>query len=319
MNKLLKFFSVSAFLAGAISFVSCGDNGSSTFDMDDDFEIVLDKANYKYKAKDSMMIITPAECKVSSLGYLVWNAKSEKADTLQAFAFGSTASIRPKGTSTWDKYDYTGSSFPRGLWVNSKVANKGIYDGLRFKAGGTVESVFRYDGTCFASSLLHQLMNKNQAVEDADSALIKFYNMFKAENDKSVSSAELLEDLRSPSCKELTIYDGNVSIELRNFKSSSGTIALGYDNKICKVKFKMRYAKNKSDCEDAYAEFKDDPDAPKKFDFNDYSEYVDYDIYCIKELVLKMQKDKKILNKNKKASADELARSAVKFVLDGMK
>lgn len=317
MNKFLKIFSVSAFLAGTGSFVAC-DNGSCTFDMDDDFEIVLDKANYKYKSKDSLMIFTPAECKVGSLDYLVWNEKSEKADTLQAYSNGKTASIRARGNATWDKYDYDGSSFPRGLWVNSSVANQSIYNGQRFLKSGVVETVFRYEGSCFATSLIHQFMKKNSAIEDADSALVKFYTMFKPDDDKSFKTSEMLEDLRAPSCDELTMYDGDVSIELRNFKSSSGTIALKYSDKICKIKFKMRYAKNKSDCEAAYADYQDDPESPKTFDFNDYSEAVDYDIYCVKELVLKMQKDKKILDK-KKASADDIARSTVKFVLDGMK
>lgn len=317
MNKFLKVFSVSAFLAGTGSFVAC-DNGSGTFDMDDDFEIVLDKANYKYKSKDSTLILTPAECKVGSLDYLVWNEKSEKADTMQAYSNGRTASIRTRENAVWDKYDYDGSSFPKGLWVNSTVANQSIYNAQRFLKSGVVETVFRYEGSCFATSLIHQFMKKNSAIEDADSALVKFYTMFKPDDDKSFKTSEMLEDLRAPSCDELTMYDGDVSIAFKNFKSSSGTIALGYDDKTCKIKFEMRYATNKKDCEAAYADYQDDPESPKTFDFNDYSEAVDYDIYCVKELVLKMQKDKKILDK-KKASADELVRSTVKFVLEGMK
>lgn len=326
MKKISKILSVATFAFGAFALVGCGDESTNQIEFDENFEMVLSKASYTYRAKDSTLTIIPAECKASTLGYVVWNRKAEDGDTLKAYRNGDVASVRPlRQYKDWSKYEYSGKSFPKGLWSESKASNQSVFNGKRFLKNGVVESVFRYEGSCFASSLLHQFFTKNSSIVEADSAIAKFYMMFKSEKDKVFNSKEMLDDLRAPSCNRITMYDGDVNITMKNFKSNSGTVSLGYAKKTCDIKFKLRQAYNKTDCESAFGDFQDDKNAARTFDFDTYAEDVDYDIYCIKKLVLSMQEDKKILPRatadesSEDAEADNLARSAVKFVLSGMK
>lgn len=325
MKNTLKLLSISAFAAGMMTLSGCGDDSPTHIEFDESFEMVLSKASYYYHSKDSLLVITAPECKASTLGYVVWNRKGEAHDSLKAYRNGEIASIRKIHENNWTKFEYNGKSFPAGVWYEPKAVDQNIMNAKRFLKNGTVESVFRYEGKCFASSLLHQLMNKNSSIEQADSALAKFYVMFQPENDKHFDAKQMLDDLRAPKCNKLTMYSGDVSIGMNNFTKNSGTVSLSYGKKTCNIKFKLRSAYEKGDCEAAFGDYQDDKEAAPSFDFNKYSEEVDYDIYCIKRLVLDMQEEKKILPRaqageyDADAAADELARSTVRAVLSGMR
>ncbi|MBO4712489.1 MAG: hypothetical protein J5615_01175 [Fibrobacter sp.] len=325
MKNTLKLLSISAFAAGMMTLSGCGDDSPTHIEFDESFEMVLSKASYYYHSKDSLLVITAPECKASTLGYVVWNRKGEAHDSLKAYRNGEIASIRKIHENNWTKFEYNGKSFPAGVWYEPKAVDQNIMNAKRFLKNGTVESVFRYEGKCFASSLLHQLMNKNSSIEQADSALAKFYVMFQPENDRHFDAKEMMDDLRAPKCNKLTMYSGDVSIGMNNFTKNSGTITLGYGKKTCNIKFKLRNTYEKKDCEAAFGDYQDDKAPDPTFDFDKYSEDVDYDIYCIKRLVLNMQEEKKILPKKQAgeydadAAADEIARSAVRAVLSGMK
>ena len=326
MKTFIKILTISACAAGLSTLSACGDDSTSHIDFDDDFEMVLSKANYYYHSKDSLLVITPPECKASTLGYVAWNEEGEEADSMKAYRNGDIASIRPLREYNWSKYDYDGGkSFPAGLWSEPKAVDQNILNAKRFLKSGVVEEVFRYEGSCFATSLLHQLMKKNKSIEQADSALAKFYMMFQPENDRHFDEKQMLDDLRAPKCNKLTMYNGDVSIGMNNFTKSSGTITLGYDDSSCNIKFTLRLAYDEDDCHDAFADYQDDKNADRTFDFNKYSEAVDYDIYCIKRMILDMQEEKKILPRRSgsededTAMADELVRSAVKVIVNGMK
>lgn len=323
MNSVFKIFYAAVFAVGMSNLVGCGDDSPNHIDFDDNFEMVLGKASYSYHSKDSSMIVTPAECKASTLGYVVWNKKGDVHDTMKTYRNGEIASIRPLREYDWSKYEYNGKKFPQGLWTEPKAANQNVMNGYRFLKSGVLESVFRYEGDCFANTLLHQLYKKNQSLSAADSALAKFYTMFQPEGKRLFDSKAFLDDLRAPKCNKLSMYDGDVVISFNNFKNNSGTIGLTYNKSSCNIKFKLRHAFEKKDCEDAFGDYQDDKNAARTFDFNNYSEDVDYDIYCIKRLVLNMQEEKNILprveNSDDDAAADELVRSTVKFVLEGMR
>ncbi|MBR3670576.1 MAG: hypothetical protein IKN70_11330 [Fibrobacter sp.] len=324
MKTTLKLLSISVVAAGMMTLSGCGDDSPTHIEFDENFEMVLSKASYYYHPKDSLLVITPPECKASTLGYVVWNKEGEEPDSMKAYRNGDIASIRPLREYEWSKYEYNGKSFPAGIWYEPKAVDQNIMNAKRFLKSGVVEEVFRYEGKCFASSLLHQLMKKNQSIVQADSALAKFYVMFQPEGEKHFDAKEMLDDLRAPKCNKLTMYSGDVSIGMNNFTKNSGTVTLGFGKQTCNIKFKLRSAYDKADCEAAFGDFKDDKNAERTFNFDNYSEWVDYDIYCIKRLVLNMQEEKKILprkqaGENDDAVADELARSAVRAVLSGMR
>ena len=325
MKTTLKLLSISVVAAGMMTLSGCGDDSPTHIEFDESFEMVLSKASYYYHSKDSLLVVTPPECKASTLGYVVWNKKAEEADSLKAYRNGEIVSYRPLREYNWIKNEYNGKSFPAGIWYEPRAVDQNIMNAKRFLKNGVVEEIFRYEGKCFASSLLHQLMKKNKSIEQADSALAKFYVMFQPENERHFDAKEMLDDLRAPKCNKLTMYNGDVSIGMNNFTKNSGTITLGFGKKTCNIKFKLRSAYDKGDCEAAFGDFQDDKAADRTFDFNKYSESVDYDIYCIKRLVLTMQEEKKILprsvgsDEDADAAADELARSAVRAVLSGMR
>ena len=165
MKLVMKILSISACAVGMTTLSACSDESSSHIDFEDDFEMVLSRANYYYHSKDSLLVITPPECKASTLGYVVWKEEGEEADTMKAYGNGDVASIRLLHENKWSKYDYdAGKYFPVGVWSEPKAVNQNIMNGKRFKKNDVVESIFRYEGDCFASSLLHQLMKKNRLI-----------------------------------------------------------------------------------------------------------------------------------------------------------
>lgn len=322
MKSILKVFSTAALAVGVSNLVGCGDDSPNYIDFDESFEMVLAKASYSYSSKDSSLIVKQPECKASTLGYVVWEERGGERDTMKAYRSEDLASIRPLNVYTWDRYSYDGKDFPIGLWQDSKAVKQEMQNAKRFLKKGIVEDVFRYDGECFAKSLLNGLYKKNVSILAADSALAKFYLMFQPESERTFDSKVMLGDISAPKCNKLTMYDNDVTISMNNFKNNSGTVTLGYGKNSCSIKFKLRHAIEKADCEDAFADFEKDK-SKKTFNFADYSEDVDYDVYCIKRLVLDMQEEKHILPRvsgsDDEVSADELARSTVKFVLEGMR
>ena len=86
------------------------------------------------------------------------------------------------------------------------------------------------------------------------------------------------------------MYDDLVSIEVDELKESSGELTVSYEDDECSLNFAIRYAMNEDDCNAAYDEFKADKDA-EKFNFADYNMKVEYDEYCVAQLVLNLKKD----------------------------
>lgn len=322
MKPVFKILSAVALAAGMSNLVGCGDDSPNYIDFDESFEMVLAKASYSYHSKDSTLVVKQPECKASTLGYVVWEELGGERDTMKAYRSDDLASVRPLHVYTWDRYSYDGGDFPIGLWQDSKAVKQEIQNAKRFLKKGIVEDVFRYDGECFAKSLRRELFKKNTSIIDADSSLAKFYLMFQPESKRNFDSKAMLDDIAAPKCNKLTMYDDEVSISLGNFKNNSGTVTLAYGKNACSIKFKLRHAIEKADCEDAFADFEKDK-SKNAFRFEDYSEEVNYDVYCIKRLVLDMQEEKNILprkaNSDDEVSSDELARATVKFVLEGMR
>ena len=78
---------------------------------------------------------------------------------------------------------------------------------------------------------------------------------------------------------------------------------------------------NEDDCNAAYDEFKADKDA-KKFSFADYSMKVEYDEYCIAQLVLNLKKDQGVSLKKSaslKSDSENFAKGIVRLILAGLK
>lgn len=318
MKKSFKWMTLA--LAACGTFVGCGDSGSSAdFDLEDSFKMVLSKANYEYKSKDSLMIIRAPECKESSLGYLVWNEESKTADTLEVYKKGSDVYMREDPDERFERVGFEGKSFPSGLWFNMDDAKESIRYARELNKD-QVKDVFQYTGSCFMKSYYSQMF-KNDYVSEADEALTAFYTMFQTDKNYEFDKEELINDLRAPSCDELMMYDGDVSIKIDNFQESSGKIVLSYNKNSCDINFSIRYAYDEEDCNAAYDEYKSDKNADE-FDFNDYWKSVDYSYVCISRLVLQLQEDKGILKKSAtldESEAKRVANSAVDVILSGFK
>ena len=97
---------------------------------------------------------------------------------------------------------------------------------------------------------------------------------------------------------------------------------VAYDKKECKIDFSLRYAYSESDCKAAYADWQDDKNASETFSFVDYWKDVNYDDYCIEELILAMKKAEGIPLKKEARDPDlakDFANMITGIVVDGMK
>lgn len=316
MKKNVKWLTLALAACGA--FVGCGDDSSSAdLNLEKSFDIVLSKANYSYRSKDSTLVIKNPECKESSLGYLVWN-KEGVGDTLKAYRRDSYAYYKKPNKDEFEKVGFEGKTFPAGTWFNTDDARESIREAQVFNKS-QMEEVFQYTGTCFMKSYYGQMFD-NDVVEEADDAMSDFYTMFQTDKDYELEEKDLVHDLRAASCDELTLFDGDVSIKIDNFRESSGKIVLGYKKHSCDITFNIRYAIDEKDCSAAYDDYKADNDADDDFDFYSYWKTVEYSHVCVSRLVLQFQEDKGILKKTRamdESESKKVAGSAVDLILSG--
>lgn len=320
-----KILSMGALLLGAgMMLVACGsDSEPATFSVEDSFEILLSKSNYSYKSKDSSLVVKAPVCKEvkqGNLAYLEWEKETSKPESFKAYRKDSKAFLRAGKESDSDVYSYDGNSFPKGAWVDVDVVKNSIRYAKRFTSD-MVKEVFQYDGSCLMKSFYSQLFKNNDALFHAEEVLSSFYMMFDPDGDAEFDEEDLLDTLRVPTCDEITLFDGDVSVKVDELKESSGSLSVRYKQKSCYVSFEIRYANNESDCRAAYDEYKLNNFADKPFDFYDFAETVDYSYNCVSELVQEIQKDKGIVAKKVRngaedeASVSKFTRSLVKMFI----
>ena len=321
MNAFLKKMSFAGVAFGGLFFAACGgDSGSSTIDLEDSFDMVLSKAHYDYDSDDSTLTVTYPVCKVGNLGNLVW--KEEDPDSV----FKTTALRFEKGITEPVRFEFDGGKFPVGFWSAgpNKKGDK-FQMGIRYDKGDEVVSVIHYSGECYAQDFKANLFEDNLAIAQTEKALIDFYFKFQPADKQEIGGKageeNILKNIRAADCDRLTMYDDLVSIEVDELKESSGELTVSYEDDECSLNFAIRYAINEDDCNAAYDEFKADKDA-EEFNFADYSMKVEYDEYCVAQLVLNLKKDQGISLKKTsslKSDSKEFAKGVVNLVVSGMK
>ena len=328
MNAFLKKVSFASIAFGGLFLAACGgDSGSSSIDLEDSFDMVLSKAHYKYDSGDSTLTLTYPVCKVGNLGNLVW--KEEYPDSVYKYKsyLDKTTALRfEKDITEPARYEFDGGKFPVGFWSAgpNKKGDK-FQKGIRFEKGDKVASVIHYSGECYAQDFKANLFEENLAISLTEKALVDFYLKFQpADKQEIVSKADeenVLKNIRAADCDRLTLYDDLVSIEVDELKESSGDLTVSYEDDECSLNFAIRYAINEDDCNAAYDEFKADKDA-EEFNFFDYSMKVEYDEYCVAQLVLNLKKDQGISLKKSaslKSDSKEFAKGIVRLILAGLK
>ena len=328
MNAFLKKVSFASITFGGLFLAACGgDSGSSSIDLEDSFDMVLSKAHYKYDSDDSTLTLTYPVCKVGNLGNLVW--KEEDPDSVfkyKSYLDKTTALRFEKDITEPARYEFDGGKFPVGFWSAgpNKKGDK-FQKGIRFEKGDKVASVIHYSGECYAQDFKANLFEENLAISLTEKALIDFYLKFQpADKQEIVNKADeenVLKNIRAADCDRLTMYDDLVSIEVDELKESSGELTVSYEDDECSLNFAMRYAINEEDCNAAYDEFKADKDA-EEFFFADYGMKVEYDEYCVAQLVLNLKKDQGISLKKSaslKSDSKEFAKGIVNLILAGLK
>ena len=328
MNVFLKKMSFAGIAFGGLFFAACGgDSGSSTIDLEDSFDMVLSKAHYDYDSDDSTLTVTYPVCKVGNLGNLVW--KEEDPDSVfkyKSYLDKTTALRFEKGITEPVRFEFDGGKFPVGFWSAgpNKKGDK-FQMGIRYDKGDEVVSVIHYSGECYAQDFKANLFEDNLATAQTEKALIDFYLKFQPADKQEIGGKageeNILKNIRAADCDRLTMYDDLVSIEVDELKESSGELTVSYEDDECSLNFAIRYAINEDDCNAAYDEFKADKDA-EKFNFADYSMKVEYDEYCVAQLVLNLKKDQGISLKKTsslKSDSKEFAKGVVNLVVSGMK
>lgn len=328
MNAFLKKMSFAGVAFGGLFFAACGgDSGSSTIDLEDSFDMVLSKAHYDYDSDDSTLTVTYPVCKVGNLGNLVW--KEEDPDSVfkyKSYLDKTTALRFEKGITEPVRFEFDGGKFPVGFWSAgpNKKGDK-FQMGIRYDKGDEVVSVIHYSGECYAQDFKANLFEDNLATAQTEKALIDFYLKFQPADKQEIGGKageeNILKNIRAADCDRLTMYDDLVSIEVDELKESSGELTVSYEDDECSLNFAIRYAINEDDCNAAYDEFKADKDA-EEFNFADYSMKVEYDEYCVAQLVLNLKKDQGISLKKTsslKSDSKEFAKGVVNLVVSGMK
>ena len=327
MNYFVKKVSLVSMAMGGMFFAACGgDSGSSSIDLEDSFDMVLSKAHYDYDSDDSTLTVTYPVCKVGELGNLVW--KEEDPDSVfkyKAYLDKNTALRFEKDITEPVRFDFDGGKFPVGFWsVGGKKSDK-FQMGIRYDKGDDMASVIHYSGECYAQDFKANLFEENLAIAQTEQALIDFYLKFqptdKQEIEGKAAEENVLKNIRAADCDRLTMYDDLVSIEVDELKESSGELTVSYEDDECSLNFAIRYAMNEDDCNAAYDEFKADKDA-EKFNFADYNMKVEYDEYCVAQLVLNLKKDQGVSLKKTaslKSDSKEFAKGVVRLILAGLK
>lgn len=330
MNLNLKKYVAPFGVAVACGFVlsACGsDSGSSSIDLEDSFDMVLSKAHYDYDSDDSTLTVTYPVCKVGELGNLVW--KEEDPDSVfkyKSYLDKTTALRFEKDITEPARFEFDGGKFPVGFWqVGPGKKGDKFQMGIRYEKDDDMASVIHYSGECYAQDFKANLFEENLAIVQTEKALIDFYLKFQPADKQVVEGKadeeNVLKNIRAADCDRLTMYDDLVSIEVDELKESSGELTVSYEGDECSLNFAIRYAIDEDDCNAAYDEFKADKDA-EKFNFADYSMKVEYDEYCVAQLVLNLKKDQGISLKKSaslKSDSREFAKGVVRLILAGLK
>ena len=328
MNSFVKEVSLVSMAMGGAFFAACGgDSGSSSIDLEDSFDMVLSKAHYDYDSDDSTLTVTYPVCKVGNLGNLVW--KEEDPDSVfkyKSYLDKTTALRFEKDITEPARFEFDGGKFPEGFWsAGSNKKGDKFQTGIRYGKGDDMASVIHYTGECYAQDFKANLFEENLAIAQTEKALIDFYLKFqpveKQVIEDKADEENVLKNIRAADCDRLTMYDDLVSIEVDELKESSGELTVSYEDDECSVNFAIRYAMNEDDCNAAYDEFKADKDA-EEFDFTNYNMKVEYDEYCIAQLVLNLKKDQGVSLKKSaslKSDSKEFAKGVVRLILAGLK
>ena len=289
--------------------------------------MVLSKAHYDYDSDDSTLTVTYPVCKVGELGNLVW--KEEDPDSVfkyKSYLDKTTALRFEKDITEPARFEFDGGKFPVGFWqVGPGKKGDKFQMGIRYEKGDDMASVIHYSGECYAQDFKANLFEENLAIVQTEKALIDFYLKFQPADKQVVEGKadeeNVLKNIRAADCDRLTMYDDLVSIEVDELKESSGELTVSYEGDECSLNFAIRYAIDEDDCNAAYDEFKADKDA-EKFNFADYSMKVEYDEYCVAQLVLNLKKDQGISLKKSaslKFDGKEFAKGVVRLILAGLK
>ena len=286
--------------------------------MEDSFEIILDKKTYAYKSKDSSFVVKSPVCKTGEVNKEIWYKEDpDDADTGVVYLNKDRVSYESESYNETQKFvfDGTAKKFPAGAWYNVEDSKEAFQYSYRLTSKKLMERVFRYDGSCFMGSYVSN-MNKNvDALADADSKLLEFYQRFQASkdviDDPKKAASQLVADIRKIDCSEISLYDGLLTIRTRKVNSNSGMLRVQYTGKnslTCDLSFKIRYAMNEQDCYDAIADFRDDEEAKKEFNFDDYWMEVTYDNkdgeFCFDQMVLNLKKDEGISTKKSQEASE---------------
>ena len=309
-------------LLPTIALVACGDDSSSgIFSMEKSFEMVLEKAKYDYDKKDSTFKWIEPVCKEGTLGNLVGPEDADMWDTTEYKVYESKGVVTVKqGKKEIATYNFSDGTFPKGFWADEDNTSKKIQGGFRMTKKGVLNRAIRYDGSCFMKDYYSVFNKEVNAVKNVDAKLKEFYQRFQTK-EGPVDDKQMLADVRAVDCDELTMYDGFVKIRVEDFKESAGRIIISFEKRTCNVDFHLRYAYEQQDCEAAYDDYKHSK-SKEKFRFEDYFFDVTYsgddDDYCLKYLVLDLQKQKGI-SAEKSIQPDEFGRGIVKMMVNGMK
>lgn len=308
--------------AGGLFLTACDSDDdynpiSDGFELNKPFDVVLEKAQYAYKSKDSSMIFKRAVCEEGSLGNLVWKKVGENPDTVSAYLTKKTAVLRYSEKDI-EKFSFNGSKFPVGSWTDPDYAKNPIENALKFSSDGMLNYVFSYSGSCFMKDVYAQFRSENNALQEADSVLTNFYMSFKPSRDTVLNEKQMMRDIRVATCNEMTLYNGLVKIRMDEINESKGRLNVSFKGDSlaysCDISYKFRYKFSESDCKAAHEEFLVDKYANEEFIFEDYWKSVEYNEYCIAKLIIALKEDQGI---SLKKSAEEVdTRTFAKGVVD---
>lgn len=291
------------FLAGMILTACFSDSSSSSasFDMDESFEIIVEKGTFRYVTtkEDSTLILLEPVCKEGKLGNLVWKEEEDEGDSLQVRydEKKKIVSWLESGEEEWEKLYYSGTVFPLGLWKQEK--NEPVQVALSFGKKNEWHTVFSYKGKCFMEDFYSGVEEGNEAVEGMKDAFDESWSEFRVE-----------------SCDKASLYDGLVFLRIASLKESSGRVVVSYGSKNCNADFEIRYAIDEASCKAAYDEFLLDK-SEDEFHFEQYDVVSTVDEYCIAELMIDLRRDLGLPLEDKSLSKDvsQFTKNVGNFIL----
>lgn len=230
--------------ASLLAFAACSSNSSSSDDdgrSDDSVSGYTATYKFNYEITDDSITTYEPVCEEQN-GALVWAAKSEDSYT-SAYSYDEATGNIDVGGMT---YKYGGSSFPNGLWTAVNSEDSSAYSNALLLGSGEGSNGVLYTGDCYFKDVLVPEYGLDEGFSTYASLL----------------NAEI-------GCDYISITDA--SIKMTDQSSDGVTLQFKYGDKSCTNTVSYRYATEKSDCEAAYDEYKNDADASDEFYFDDYS------------------------------------------------